>query len=54
VAEGQVRGSLPAEKLYELFDFTRANNLGIASVSRRKMTLEDSFMKVLGHEAPRA
>lgn len=53
LVEGHARGCLPSEKLYELFDFTRAKGVGIVSVSRRKMTLEDSFMKALGHEAHR-
>ncbi len=54
VVDGVVRGSLPADKLYDLLDFTRAKGVGIASVSRRKISLEDSFMQALGCEAPNA
>jgi ABC-2 type transport system ATP-binding protein len=54
VVDGHVRASLPAEKLYDLLDFTRAKNVAIASLSRRKTSLEDSFMRALGRETPRA
>lgn len=53
VVDGHVRGSLPADRLYELLDFTRARSVGIVSVSQRKTSLEASFMRALGHEAPR-
>jgi ABC-2 type transport system ATP-binding protein len=52
VLDGLVRGSLPTEKLYDLMDFARAKGVGIASVSRRKISLEDSFMRALGREVP--
>jgi ABC-type multidrug transport system ATPase subunit len=52
VVDGHVRGSVRAEKLYELLDFTRAKGIGIASLSRHKTTLEESFMRILGHGAP--
>ncbi len=53
IVDGLARGSLPSEKLYELMAFTSAKGIGIASVSRRKTTLEDSFLRVLGQEATR-
>jgi ABC-2 type transport system ATP-binding protein len=53
VVDGHVRGHLPADRLYELMDFTRTKNVPIASVSRRKTSLEDSFMQAVGREAPR-
>jgi len=54
VIDGHVRGSFPAGRLYELMDFTRANNIGVANLSLRKTSLEDSFMEILGREAARA
>lgn len=54
VVDGHVRGRLPADRLYDLMDFTRTNGVDIASLSMHKTSLEQSFVEILGREAPRA
>ncbi len=52
--EGRAQGTVPVEHLYELLDFTRANNLAITSVSQHKSSLEDSFFSILARKPPDA
>jgi len=51
---GRVQGTVPVERLYELLDFTRANNLAITSVAQHKSSLEDSFFSILARKPPDA
>jgi ABC-2 type transport system ATP-binding protein len=47
-----VKGSIPKEKLYEFMDYARAAGLNVHECSLKKISLEDSFFKIIkGGEA---
>jgi ABC-type multidrug transport system ATPase subunit len=42
-----VRGSIPKERLYEFMDYTRNSDLDVHECSLKKISLEDSFFKLV-------
>ena len=53
VADGRVRGTVPAERLYEFMELARTRGAVVRSCVIKKRTLEDSFLATLG-ESERA
>lgn len=50
-----VRGSIPKEKLYDFMDYTRVSGLHVHECSLKRISLEDSFFKIIkGGAAPPA
>ncbi len=48
-----VKGSIPKEKLYDFMDYTRISGLHVHECSLKKISLEDSFFKIIkGGGAP--
>jgi ABC-2 type transport system ATP-binding protein len=52
--DGQARGTVSADRLYELLDFARAQGLVLNRCSLQRPTLEDSFLAILGKQGPDA
>lgn len=53
-ADGSARGTVPADRLYELLDFVRERALTLRSCVQRRATLEESFMSILKEDGPSA
>lgn len=53
-ADGVARGTVPADRLYELLDFARGRELALGSCVQRRATLEESFLSILRQETPDA
>jgi ABC-type multidrug transport system ATPase subunit len=50
---GLVKASIPKERLYDFMDFTRISGLHVHECSLKKVSLEDSFFKIIkGGGAP--
>jgi ABC-2 type transport system ATP-binding protein len=49
-ANGGARGSVPADRLYDLLDFARDRKLGLTSFALRKASLEESFFSILSRQ----
>jgi len=48
-----VKASIPKERLYDFMDFTRISGLHVHECSLKKISLEDSFFKIIkGGGAP--
>jgi ABC-2 type transport system ATP-binding protein len=45
-----VKGSIPKERLYDFMDFTRISALPVHDCSLKKISLEDSFFKIIKGE----
>lgn len=45
--ERGITGSVPAERLYDFMDYTRAAGIKVYECHQKKMTLEESFLSVL-------
>jgi ABC-2 type transport system ATP-binding protein len=42
-----VKGSVPKERLYDFMDYARSSNLNVHDCSLKKISLEDSFFKII-------
>lgn len=42
-----VKGSIPKERLYDFMDYTRSSGLHVHECSLKKISLEDSFFKII-------
>ncbi len=47
-----VRGSIPKEKLYDFMDYTKNSGLHVHECSLKKISLEDSFFKIVKGGGP--
>ena len=45
-----VKGSIPKDRLYDFMDFTRISALRVHDCSLKKISLEDSFFKIIKGE----
>ncbi len=45
-----MKASIPKEKLYDFMDFTRISALPVHDCSLKKISLEDSFFKIIKGE----
>jgi len=42
-----IKGSIPKERLYDFMDFTRVSGLPVHECSLKRISLEDSFLKII-------
>ncbi len=47
-----VKGSVPKERLYDFMDYARSSNLNVHDCSLKKISLEDSFFKIIKGGGP--
>src|SRR5208282_520164 len=48
-----IKGSIPKERLYDFMDFTRVSGLPVHECSLKRISLEDSFLKIIKGDVSR-